>query len=327
MSGLMLALLLGAHRPGVPFDPARLRVEPPGTVDLGSLGPLERKDVGYLIRNASGRPIGFALLDLPGGVQVEGPALQGPIAPASAAALTLHLDPSGLQGPQRRVVRFHTDDPRQGTYYLPILFKVRPDLTVDAPRCDFGSVGSQESPQRTFTFKRETGGPVALRLVTQPPPHLDAEILAGGATARLLLTLRPSRLEPGVKLGMEHLRLETNVPLQPAFDLYVSWKVHDPVNAEPSRGIFLDPSVRTLDLRLSSWDGRPFLLEGAQVEGGGFEAEWDRGREAPVQTLRVRRSALSTTRSRLVLRFRGEDRPLVVPLAYLPGPGPADQTP
>lgn len=317
---LMLPICLGIAVPPQPAkDPPRLRVAPAGLVDLGSLGPQEERQVAYVITNASARPIRFALLDGAPGVRVEGPALQGPLPPSAGAALRLDLDPAGWVGPQRRIVRFQTDDPRQGVYYLPLKFDVRPDLTVDAPRCDFGSAGSHESPQRTFTFTRETGKPIALRLVSPLPPHLEAEVASEGSRARVVLTLRPSRLEPGVKLGLEHLRIETNAPLQPVFDLYAAWKVHEPVNAEPSRGVFLKPSVTSLELRLASWDGKPFVVEGAEVEGGGFTAEWPRGGEAPVQTLVIRRQAATTTRSRLVLRFRGQERPLVVPLSYLPG--------
>lgn len=309
--------------PGPPWTglkaPPRLQVEPPGLVDLGSLGPLERRTQGYGIRNRSARPIRLSILDLPPGLHVEGPALQASIPPFRRAALTLVVDGSGLEGPQRRSAGFQTNDPRQGTYHLPVRFTVRPDLTVDAPRCDFGSVGTHESPERTFTFRRETGEPVALRVTSPLPPYLEARVVSEGATARVVLTLRPGRLEPGVRLGMEHLRVATSAPLQPAFDLYVSWKAHDPVNAEPSRAVFLDARVTSLVLRLASWDGRPFVLEGAEVVGGGFEAAWEQGLEAPVLDLVIRRTADRTTRSRLVLRFRGQDRPLVVPLAYLPG--------
>jgi hypothetical protein len=318
-----LLLVLPSGLPGPPKgglkDPPRLEVEPPGLVDLGSLGPLERRTRSYVLRNRSARPIRLSILDLPPGLQVEGPALRAPIRPFRAAALTLGVDASGLEGPQRWSAQFQTNDPRQGTYQLPIRFTVRPDLTVDAPRCDFGSVGTHESPERSFTFRRETGEPVALRITSSLPPYLESRVVSGGATARIELILRPGRLEPGVRLGIEHLRVATNAPLQPTFDLYVSWKAHDPVNAEPSRAVFLDAATSSLVVRLASWDGRSFVLEGADVVGGGFEVAWERDREAPVQDLVIRRTAPGTTRSRLVLRFRGQERPLVVPLAYLPG--------
>jgi hypothetical protein len=318
--GAVLALL-GAE---VPKDPPRLRVEPSGQVDLGSLGPRERREQAYRFRNVSPSPIRLRVLDLSPGVTVQGPALKEPLAPGGSADLVLTLDPEGWEGFQTRNVRLETDDPRQGHYYLPVKARIRPDLTVDAPRKDFGDVAAHESPRVAFRFTRETGEPVALRLPAGLPPYLEAEILpapAGTLPAPpgtlLAFTLRPDRVEPGMRMGMECLRVETSAPLQPAFDLYLDWKLHHPVEAEPSRVVFTDPGVFRLELRLEPREAREVRLLRAEVEGGGFEVGPLRQGQGSA-TLEILRKATAAARATLVLAFAGVDRELRVPLAYLP---------
>lgn len=300
-----------------PKEPPRLRVEPPGQVDLGALGPREPRDQAYRFLNVSAAPIALRLLDLSPGVTVQGPALQGPIPAGGAAALTLTLDPAGWQGLQTRNVRLGTDDPGQGNYYLPVQVRIRPDLTVDALRGDFGDAAVFESPERSFRFTRETGEPLALRIATPLPPYLEAE-LEPGRTWVLRCTFHPARVEPGVRLGLERIRVETNAPLQPAFDLYLSWRLHHPIEAEPARVVIQDPDTRAQELRLKAGDGRPFAILGATVEGEGFKVVSSPAGEAPEHTLTVRCEGPRGARAMLVLTFTGQDAPLRVPLAYLP---------
>lgn len=304
--------------PVPPSSPPRLRVEPPGQVDLGSLGPLEKKEQTYLLRNTSAEPIALRVLDLSPGVTVRGPALAAPIPGGGGASLTLHLDPAGWQGFQTRNVRLETDDPGQGNYYLPVKAVIRPDLTVDEARKTFGDVAAHESPRQVFLFTRETGAPLALRVTSALPPYLDAEVEPEGNRARLALTLRPGRVPPGERLGLERLHVETNAPLQPAFDLYLGWSLHHAVEAEPPRVVFLDPARDRELLRLTSTDGGPFRIVDAKVDGPGFEVGRLPEGDAPAQVLELRRTAGAPARAMLELAFQGREGRLRVPLAYLP---------
>jgi len=301
--------------------PARLDVKPAGRVQLGSTGPRETRTVAYTFTNVSARPIALRLGDLSPGVTVRGPALEGPFAPGQSLGLTLTVDPAGFVGPQARNVRLLTDDPLQGEYRLPVALDVRADLTVDAQRRSLGIVAPHESPQAVFTFTRETGQPTALRLAGGIAPYLDAEVVPGSPTSRLLVTLRPARVPPGATLGLETLQVETSAPMQPAFTLYLDWKLHHPIEAVPSRVVFLDPAAPAQELLLKARDGKAFLIEGAEVEGGGFTLG-PLPDPAPAQSLAIRRTALSVARTLLVLRFKGQDAPLRVPLSYLPSSTP-----
>ena len=309
-------LLLLAPLLAVPAakDPPRLTVAPQGQVDLGSLGPFEKKAQPYLLRNTSAAPIRLRVLDLAPGVALAGPALEGAIPAGAAAALTLVLDPSGWQGFQTRNARLATDDPGQGDYFLPVKAVIRPDLTVDGVQRDFGDVAVHESPRQVFQFSRESAGPVAVRIATPLPPYLEGAVEPGGSKARVSFTLRPGIVPAGVRLGLEEVRVETSAPLQPAFDLFLAWKVHHPVEADPPRAVFQDPAVWTLDLRLQARDGRPYRLLKARVEGDGFRVE--PFPEGAPRALTVRRTAIAAARGLLVLTF--EDGELRVPLAYLP---------
>jgi hypothetical protein len=301
-----------------PKDPPRLEVTPPGQVDLGSVGPREGRVQAYVFRNASATPIRLRVLDLSPGVTVAGPALTGPIPSGTGAGLTLKFEPEDWQGPQTRNVRLATDDPRQGEYYLPVQVFIRPDLTVDGVRRDFGDRAAYESPVAVFTFTRETGQPLALRLATDLPTYLEGEVRPEGGRSRLCFTLRPERVPPGERLGLERVRVETNAPLQPSFDLYLAWRIHHAVDADPPRVVLQDPGSWVAELRLTARDGKPFRLLKAEVEGEAFVVEPFPDREASVQVLTLRRRSATPTRGMLVLSFQGQDRPLRVPLAYLP---------
>jgi len=314
---LWLALAAAGPLPP-PSDPPRLRIEPAGRVDLGELGPLERRTQSYTFTNASAAPITLRLLDLAPGVSVAGPALQGPIAPSASARLALRVDPEDWVGPQARNVRLGTDDPGQGSYYLPVRMTVRPDLTVDGVRRDFGDVAAFESPVAVFSFARETGKALALRVVTPLPGYLEAEVRTAGPRARLAFTLRPGRVRPGMRMGLDPVRVETNAPLQPRFDLYLEWRLHHAIEADPPRLLFPRSGPETLVLRLKSRNGAPFLILGAELEGEGFEVGPAARSAAPEQALAIRRTTTAPARAMLTLRCSGEPEPLEVPIAYLP---------
>lgn len=302
-----------------PKDPARLAITPAGRVDLGSVGPRERKTQAYTFHNTSKAPISLRLLDAAPGVTVAGPALLAPIPPGESASLVLTVDPTGWVGWQPRNAKLGTDDPRQGEYLLPVAMTVRPDLTVDSARKSFGDVAPHESPQQVFAFVRETGDPTQIRITSALPPYLEPELSTTGNRTELRLTLRPDRVEPGVSRGLEVVEVETNAPREPEFKLYVDWHLRWPVEPTPARLIFLDRKERTATLSLKSRDGAPFRILEATVEGQGFEVDAPAS-PAPQQALTVRRRAEAACRALLVLRFEGQEKPLRIPLAFLPPP-------
>jgi len=303
------------------FDPPRLSIQPGGRVDLGQLGPLEPKVQRYTITNTSAAPITLRVFDLSPGITVAGPALDRSIPPRSSAGLELRVDPSGRVGPQAGNVRLGTDDPRQGRYYLPVRLAVRPDLTVDGTRRSFGDVGVLESPLAQFTFVRETGRPLQLRLPDPLPPCLECELRTAGPRGSLAFVLRPGRAGPGASMGLERIRVETNAPLQPRFDLYLEWRIHHPIEAEPRRAVFTAPG-ETLELRLKSRDGAPFRILGAELRGEGFRLGSLPVQAAPEQILAIRLTAAAPARALLALRCSGQEELLEIPVAYV-SPAPA----
>ena len=318
--GRILAAAPPQPRPPAPrsFDPARLRIEPAGMLELGSLGPREVRLQRYLFSNTSQAPISLRVFELSPGVSVSGPALQAPIPAQAAAELVLRVDPTGWVGPQSRNVKLGTDDPRQGSYYLPVELRVRPDLTVDGVRRDFGDLAVPGTYEQVFSFTRETGEPVLLRVAQALPPYLELEIRQGKNSAQLALTLRSERVPPGALLGFEELRVETNAALQPRFDLYLSWKLHHPIAAVPSRLVFQGPQARELELKLKGHDGKPFQILGAELEGEGFQLGPIPEGPAIAHSLSISRTALAQAQAMLVLHFQGEEAPLRVPLAFVP---------
>jgi hypothetical protein len=314
---LALAGLVAPARAAGPFAPASLRIEPAGRVDLGELGPLEIRTLSYRLGNLSAAPIALRVLDLSPGVRVAGPALERPIPGGGSARLDLRVDPEGWSGPQARNVRLGTDDPGQGSFYLPVRMTVRPDLTVDGRRRSFGDLGVNESPSSVFQFARETGKTLTLQVVTPLPAYLECELRSAGPRAELAFTLRPGRIPPGMGLGLDQVQVATNAPLEPRFDLYLEWRVHRPIEPIPQRLVFVQPED-TLVLRLRSRRGDPFRILGAELEGDGFQLGRPSGTAAPEQALAVRRIATAPSRAMLVLRCSGQDEPLRVPVAYIP---------
>jgi hypothetical protein len=153
-------------------------------------------------------------------------------------------------------------------------------------------------------------------VVTPLPAYLECELRTGGPRAQLAFTLRPGRIPPGMRLGLDQVQVETNAPLEPRFDLYLEWQVHHPIEPVPQRLVFV--AEESLVLRLRSRGGAPFRILEAEWEGDGFQLDRPSGPAAPEQTLAVRRTARATARAMLVLRCSGLDDPLRVPVAYIP---------
>lgn len=336
----------GPSGPGVPLAApqrkvaaARLAIEPAGRVNLGSVGPTEVRQQRYLFKNTSGAPISLRVLDLSPGVTVEGPALQGPIAPQGSAQLTLRVDPSEFVGWQPRNVKLGTDDPGQGEYFLPVGMTVRPDLTVDATKKTFGDVAAHETPQVAFQFRRETGQATKLWVSSPLPPYLQADLDplpaqapgAGsmpaeerGSRGALRLTLRPANIEPGMMAGLESITVESSAPQQPKFQLYLDWKLKLPVLLSTPRLVFLSPGEWTRNLVLEGRDGKAVQLESARLEGSGFELSKPAAAPSPRLELTLRRTATAAAKAVLLLQLKGEPAPIRVPVSYLP---PADGRP
>jgi hypothetical protein len=328
LTALLFPLILVAQE--APTEPAqaavappRLEVTPKGRLRVGSVGPTEKKILAYTFRNTSTTPISLRVGELSPGVTVKGPALERPIRPSESASLSMTLDPTDFVGVQRRNVRLLTDDPRQGQYLLPVEMTVRPDLTVDQERKSFGEIASHESPQITFTFVRETGIPLQIRLVSPLPDYLEKEWQAWPNRTELRFTFRPDKVTPGVQLGLETVVVETNAPLQSRFTLYLDWQLRRPVEATPSRLVFLEPQEKTLQLILKRRNGQPFSIREAIIEGEGFAVEALPKDPALEHRLRILRHATTEAKAMLVLRFEGEEESLKVPLAHLPGASPA----
>jgi hypothetical protein len=311
----------------------RLAIEPAGRVNLGSVGPTEVRQQRYLFKNTSGTPISLRVLDLSPGVTVEGPALQGPIAPQGSAQLTLRVDPSEFVGWQPRNVKLGTDDPGQGEYFLPVGMTVRPDLTIDALKKSFGEVAAHESPQVVYRFRRETGEATKLWVSSPLPPYLEAEIdpppaqprnaASGpaeerGSRGELRLTLRPAKVEPGMMAGLESITVESSAPHQPKFQLYLDWKLKLPVILSAPRLVFLNSGEWTRNLVLQGRDGKAVQVESARIEGEGFELSPPPAAPASRLELTVRRRAAAAAKAVLLLQLKGEPAPIRVPLSYLP---------
>ncbi|MBI4913657.1 MAG: hypothetical protein HY823_13050 [Acidobacteria bacterium] len=307
-----------------PKAPPRLQVTPAGRVNLGSLGPREKRSQIYTFQNQSNAPISLRVLDLSAGVTVEGPALRGPIAPRGSAQLTLRVDPTDFVGWQTRNVKLGTDDPQQGEYLLPTGMTVRPDLTVDAVKKSLGEVGLHETPEAVFTFNRETGEPTRLKLTTKLPGYLEVAVEdptapAPGRPAQgaLRFTLRPRLLEPGMVAGLESLSVETNAPHQPRFQLYLDWRIKLPAKVDPSRMVWLAEDEPIKKLVLESRDDRALEVDSLQVEGAGFSVGPPPGPGRRIE-ISVRREAGLRAKALLLIRLRGVDEALRVPLSYLP---------
>jgi len=315
--------------------PPRLRIEPQGRVDLGSVGPKEIKERLYTFRNVSQFPIALKVLDLSPGVVVQGPALQGPIAPGGAAELTLRVDPAGFTGWQTRNVKLGTDDPNQGEYFLPVAMSIRADLTVDALKRSFGELALHETPQVNFLFRSETGVATKIWVSSPLPPYLEVEVesissqpgpaapaaepAAGGTKGAVRLTLRPDRIEPGVHAGLEAITVDTSSPSQPRFQLYLDWRLRLPVKLSAPRVIFLDPKEIEKTLTLLPPDtGKNFVVKGLRLEGKGFRIPKVAPGPRTELQLVVRRTASTPAKALLVLDLEGEIHPLRVPVSYLP---------
>ncbi len=295
---------------------------------LGSVGPTDSRDLTWELKNTSDQPIAFRVLDTAPGVKVDGAPFTKPWQPGEARKIIVSSDASGFLDYQKRAVRLESDDPSQPRYILRWDMMIRPEMAVDAPNKSFGEVAPHESPLLAYTFTREGGGPAEIRLESHLPDYLEAEIVAAGPKATLQLTLRPSKLKPGMHAGLELLKVSTNAPRQPTFDLTLAWKLRLPIFAIPSRVVWDQPELRGMKLEVKSRNGLPFCILSGRIEGPKdkdghpqFTFSALSKDKAAVHEVKLQCFADLECRGTLFLECSGLDSPLQVPLTWLPPKG------
>ena len=315
----LLPAALLAQAPAPPageVPPAKITLTTPFPVHLGSVSPKQVQDAVFGIKSLADHPFHLRVVDLSLGLDLDGAQFKEALQPGEVRMVHVRVNPDGMLGYIRGAVRLGTDDPAQPFYILRYDMMVRPELAVDADRRSLGEVAPWESPVAVFRFTREGTDPVRLEMASPLPPYLQAEVAPHGREADLRVTLRPTLLKPGMLAGLEVLRVTTNAPKQPAFTLYLDWRLALPVTPSPSRLVYDDPKTTLLAVALKARDGKPFRIESAEIAGKGYELLDRPGPAAVEQTLRVRRTG-TVPSALLVLRFAGQDEPLKVPLEYL----------
>ncbi|HET8901548.1 MAG TPA: hypothetical protein VFM84_06390 [Holophagaceae bacterium] len=306
-----------AAKPDLPpgfKDSFRFVVRPWGRVELGSVGPREKAARTWELENLSAKPITFQVADLSPGVIVMGDPFKEPVPAHGKRAFTIQVDATDWEGYQRRAIRLVSDDPTQPTYKVLFDMTVRPDLTVDTVQKKLGGVAPYESPQAVFHFKRETGDPLELKLASQLPAYMEPEIAPMGASGELRLTLRASKVPAGQLSGLELVKVATNAPKQPTFDLYLDWSIALPVQPLPSRLVFDDPKVR--DLKLTLRGAKAFKVVSADLQAAGFKLGALPRKAAKTQTLTLHRDRDDAKDGLLILTFSGVEDPLKIPVIW-----------
>ena len=310
-----------------PVPPARIELTTPFPVHLGSVGPRELREALFGIRSTHDRPFRFRILDLSLGLTLDEAQLAEALRPGEVRMLRVKVDPTGLLGFVKGAVRLGTDDPAQPNYILRYDMVVRPEVSLDAARKSFGEVAPYEHPEVIFHFKREGGELLKVVLASSLPRYLAAEVVDQGVSADLRLKLRPTQIKPGVTAGLELLKVATNGPKQPLFELYLDWRLALPVVPTPSRLVFSDLTTTLEALELTARDGKPFRVQKVEVEGQGFQVLDHPTGEAPRHVLRVRRTG-THPEAMLILHCSNLDFPLKVPLRFLdPGARPKEMSP
>lgn len=292
----------------------RFRVEPDTIQHLGDVGPREVRTLSYEVINQSDKPIAFKLGDLAVGTTVEAASLATPLAPGDRRKISMTINPEGWVGYQRRAARLEPDDAAEPRFVLKTDMTVRPDLTVDATRKELGAVAAHESLETTFSFKRETGDPLELKLLSTPAPYLEAEASTQAGAGELRLTLRPTLLKGGQASGLEILKVATNAPLQKEFILYLSWRLKLPVELEPARLAFDSLKDRHASLTLRS--DKPFRLESIAFDTRAYVLAGQTHGEAKEHRITLFRKGLPKAESPLTLRLSGLAEPLVIPILF-----------
>ncbi|HJV90284.1 MAG TPA: hypothetical protein VJ623_08280 [Holophagaceae bacterium] len=303
-----------APAPAAPPRKFRFRVEPDTIQHLGEVGPRDLRTLTYDVVNQSDRPIAFTLGDLAVGTTVDAASLATPLAPGDRRRISMTINPEGWVGYQRRAARLEPDDPKEPRFVLKADMTVRPDLTVDGTRRELGAVAAHESVETVFAFKRETGDPLELKLLSTPSPYLDADLTTKGGIGELRLTLRPTLLKGGQAAGLEILKVATNAPLQKEFTLYLNWRLKRPVELEPARLAFDSLTERHASLTLRS--EKPFRIESIDFDRTAYELAGQTHGEALEHRITLYRKGTPKAESPLTLRLSGVADPLVVPILF-----------
>jgi hypothetical protein len=326
MLALILALLQQTPAPQAPAPTApapqaapkpvppkpRYKVTPDQIQHLGSIGPREVRTLSYTITNEAKVPLSFRISNNSPGTTMDDAALKTPFAPGETRSLTMRIDPEGFVGYQRRAIKLEPQADEPYNFIFRADMTVRADLTVDAERKSMGAVAPYESPEAVFSFSRETGEPLEVKLETTPSPYLDAELEPKGAKAELRLTLRPNKLQHGQSAGLEILKVKTNAPLQPSFTLYLDWRLKRAVDVQPTRLVFGDPKERFESLELTS--DKPFEIEGVDFDAKVLSLAGQTKGSAKAHRLTFYRRVDKASEGLLTIRIKGVAEPIALPV-------------
>jgi hypothetical protein len=295
--------------------PARFKVAPDQIQHFGEIGPREVRTVSYVLTNTAAVPMGFRISNNSPGTVMDDTPLKTPLAPGESRTLTMRVDPAGFVGYQRRAIRLEptaADEPYN--YVFRADMTVRPEVAVDAERKSMGSVASYESPEVVFTFKRETGDPLDVTLDCTPSPYLDVELEPHGSKTDLRVTLRPSKLQNGQSAGLEVLKVKTNGPLQPAFTLYLEWRIKRPVEVVPSRLVFDQVKDRFQSIELKG--AAPFSIQDLEFDRSVLTLTGQTQGETTSHRLTFYRRVDKAPDGKLSIRIKGVSEAIELPVLF-----------
>ena len=225
------------------------------------------------------------------------------------------LFPPSLQTPAP--AQAPTPKPAPATPDLPPGFKpefrfiVRPWAMVD-----LGSVGPTEKAQRQWEVENRSDAPIAFKVADLAPgvlvpgdPFKDP--IAPHAKRAFTIQVDATGWEGYQRRG---IRLVSDDPKQPSYDLYLDWSIKLPVMPVPSRVVFDDPKVAEATLRLEG--DKPFKILSADLQAEGFELGPVPKGEAKAHALKVRRVKAGAKDGFLVLTLSGVDDPVKVPVIW-----------
>lgn len=236
---LACALLLALQTPPpapptsplAPLTPLPAPVSPRPPHDavrhLGAVKPGEAKTLEWEVRNTSGQPATFRLVDPPKAVTAPGLALARPWAPGETRKVSLRVEPAGLRGLQAWTLRLASADAPQPDQTLQVdciavTFGVTPDTITS-----LGSVGPREVRTVAWELKNLAEGPMTFRLLDLAPGvTVDmapfATPFAPGESRPVRMTLDPTGF---VGYQRRAAKIECSDPGQPRYILRVDMTV------------------------------------------------------------------------------------------------------
>ncbi len=162
--------------------------------DFGELPQHSTASHSFTFRNDGTAPLRIHQVEVDCGCAAVG-SIDSLLAPGQSSGIEVTFSSRTYEGPQRRIVRLHTNDPAEPLIDLLITGNVIPFITVENRTLDFGTVSTGRTPNLSTVLTAGKGSEFGITGVEGGEEHVEISVesmrVQEGSAYRVMATLRP----------------------------------------------------------------------------------------------------------------------------------------